>query len=163
MWLQSYFLKFDREEKLFLFRNNINLYSEIPISIPSIIPKLKSSEDYINLPFFNNWIVGFTIAEGSFFIKFNNDGCFQLRQRLHLLLFQAFNLKFQTNRKIGLDKSLYNQFSVSSKADIQKVITFFSYSGHHPLLGYQLMRYENWLSNLRISKRYGDLIYPTNK
>jgi hypothetical protein len=59
------------------------------------------------------------------------------------LLFQAFNLKFQTNRKIGLDKGLYNQFSVSSKADIQKVINFFSYSGHHPLLGYQLMRYEN--------------------
>ncbi len=151
------------DKAIFLFKNNINLYPEIPINILSMNQKLNSPEDYINLPFFNNWIVGFTIAEGSFFIKFNNDGCFHLRQRLHLLLFQAFNLKFQTNRKIGLDKSLYNQFSVSSKADIQKVITFFSYSGHHPLLGYQLMRYENWLSNLRISKRYGDLIYPTNK
>ena len=160
-----FFLTEKRQEQynkvIFLFRNNINLYSEIPISIPSIIPKLKSSEDYINLPFFNNWIVGFTIAEGSFFIKSNNDGCFQLQQCLHLLLFQAFKLKFQTNRKIGLNKGLYNQFSVSSKVDIQNVINFFSYSGHHPLLGYQLIRYENWLLNLRKSKRYADLIYPS--
>lgn len=151
------------DKAMFIFINNINLYSEIPINIPSKNQILNTSEDYIHLPFFNNWIVGFTIAEGSFFIKSNNDGCFQLRQRLHLLLFQAFNLKFQTNRKIGLDKGLYNQFSVSSKADIQKVINFFSYSGHHPLLGYQLMRYENWLSNLRISKRYSNLMYPINK
>lgn len=148
---------------MFLFVNNINLYSEIPINIPSKNEKLKTSEDYINLPFFNNWIVGFTIAEGSFFIKSNNDGCFQMHQRLHLLLFQAFNLKFQTHRKISLDIGLYNQFSVSSKDDIQKVINFFSYSGNHPLLGYQLIRYENWLFNLRITKQYGNLIYPVNK
>jgi hypothetical protein len=76
-------------------------------------------------------------------IKSNNDACFQLRQRSHPLLFQAFRLKFQTKRKIGLDRDMYNQFSVSSKTDIQKVINFFSYSGHHSLLGYQLIRYEN--------------------
>lgn len=75
-------------------------------------------------------------------MKSNNDGCFQLRQRLNSLLFQAFKLKFQTNRKINLYQRLYNQFSLSSKTDIQKVINFFSYSGHHPLLGYQLIRYE---------------------
>lgn len=76
-------------------------------------------------------------------MKSNNDGCFQLRQRLNSLLFQAFKLKFQTNKKIGLDQGLYNQLSLSSKTDIQKVINFFSYSGYHPLLGYQLIRYEN--------------------
>lgn len=86
--------------------------------------------------------MGFTIAEGSFFIKSNNDGCFQLRQRKDSLLYEAFKLKFETNRKISLDKGLYNQFSVSSKSDIQKVINFFSFSGYHPLLGYQLIRYE---------------------
>ena len=121
---------------------------------------LNTAEDFINLPFFNNWIVGFTIAEGSFLIKSNNDGCFQIRQRLNSLLFQA--LKFHTNRKISIDQGLYNQFSLSSKTDIQKVINFFSYSDHHPLLGYQLMRYKNWLSKLRLSKRYLNLIYPDN-
>jgi len=37
-------------------------------------------------------------------------------------------LVFETSRKIDTEKGLYNQFSVSSKADIQKVINFFSRS-----------------------------------
>lgn len=54
-------------------------------TIPSIsnIPKLfyvENPEDYIKLSFFKNWIVGFTTAEGSFFIKSNNDACFLLKQ-----------------------------------------------------------------------------------
>lgn len=149
------------DKAIFLFKNNIKYYSEIPNNILSFSHKLNTVEDYINLSFFNNWIVGFTIAEGSFFIKSNNDGCFQLRQRKDSLLFEAFKLKFETNRKISLDKELYNQFSVSSKSDIQKVINFFSFSGHHPLLGYQLIRYEKWLSDLRGTKRYKDLIYSS--
>ena len=150
------------DKAMFLFKNNINLYTEIPVSFPLMNQVLNKAEDFINLPFFNNWIVGFTIAEGSFLIKSNNDGCFQIRQRLNSLLFQALKLKFQTNSKISIDQGLYNQFSLSSYTDIQKVINFFSYSGHHPLLGYQLMRYENWLSSLRLSKRYLNLIYPIN-
>jgi hypothetical protein len=151
------------DKAIFLFKKNIKLYSEIPINIPLMTEKLNNPNDYINLPFFNNWIVGFTIAEGSFLIKSNNDGCFQLRQRMDLFLFQSFNIKFQTNKKIGLGKGKYNLFSLNSKSDIQKVINFFSYSGHHPLLGYQLIRYQNWLLSLRTSKRYGGLIYPIDK
>ena len=148
---------------MFLFKNNISLYSKIPEIIPSITQVFNKVEDFIDLPFFNNWIVGFTIVEGSFLIKSNNDGCFQIRQRLNSLLFQALKLKFQTNRKISIDQGLYNQFSLSSNTDIQKVINFFSYSGNHSLLGYQMIRYENWLRNLRSSKRYSDLIYSINK
>ena len=33
------------------------------------------------------------------------------------------------------EKGIYNQFSVCSKADIQTVIDFFSFSGFHPLIG----------------------------
>jgi hypothetical protein len=69
------------------------------------------------------------MSEGSFFVKKNNDGCFQLKQRVHVMLFEAFKLVFETSRKIETEKGIYNQFSVSSKADIQKVINFFSFSG----------------------------------
>jgi len=86
------------------------------------------------------------MAEGSFFVKNNNDGCFQLKQRVHVLLFEAFKLVFETTRKIqgqgqGENIGPYNQFSVSSKADIQKVINFFSFSGHHPLIGLKGIQY----------------------
>lgn len=97
------------------------------------------------------------MSEGSFFVKANNDGCFQLKQRIHINLFEAFKLVFDTNRKIALassfrrkedwgcfaetEKGLYNQFGVSSKSDIQKVINFFSFSGLHPLVGLKGIQY----------------------
>jgi hypothetical protein len=85
--------------------------------------------------------VGFAMSEGSFFVKANNDGCFQLKQRIHINLFEAFKLVFDTNRKIETEKGLYNQFGVSSKSDIQKVINFFSFSGLHPLVGLKGIQY----------------------
>jgi len=81
------------------------------------------------------------MAEGSFFIKKNNDGCFQLKQRIHSNLFESFKLVFETKRKIDTNKELHNQFGVSSKADVQKVINFFSFSGLHPLVGLKNIQY----------------------
>ena len=81
------------------------------------------------------------MAKGSFFVKNNDDGCFQLKQRVHVMLFEAFKLVFETNRKINTEKGLYSQISVCSKADIQRVINFFSFSGFHPLIGRRLIEY----------------------
>jgi hypothetical protein len=85
--------------------------------------------------------VGFTMADGSFLMKVNNDGCFQLKQKIHIELFEAFKLIFNTNRKLTIEKGLYIQFSVSSKADLQNVINFFSFSGLHPLIGLKGIQY----------------------
>jgi len=74
-------------------------------------------------------------------MKINKDGCFQIKQRIHYQLFEAFKLLFDTNRKITIDKENYIQFSVSSKTDIQKVINFFSFSGLHPLTGQKNIQY----------------------
>jgi LAGLIDADG endonuclease len=145
---------------IYILENDIKMYAEIPSVIPDLFPLPETALNYTNLPFFKNWIVGFTIAEGSFLIKSNKDACFQLRQRIHNTLFESFKLNFKTNRKIGLDNKLYNLFSVSSKADIQRVIDFFSFSGNHPLLGHQNIRYEKWLIYLKNSKRYNSLKFP---
>lgn len=86
---------------------------------------------------------GYKASEGSFFIKSNNDGCYQLKQRLHTNLFEAFKLIFNTaqrSRKIDTTNN-FSQFGVSSKADIQKVINFFSFSGLHPLIGLKYIQY----------------------
>ena len=69
----------------------------------------------------------FTSAEGSFILKENNEGCFQLKQRIHIQLFEAFKLLFDTKRAIYIEKNTYAQFSVSSKKDIQNVINFFHF------------------------------------
>ena len=81
------------------------------------------------------------MAEGSFFIKSNNDGCFQLKQTIHVNLFLSLKLLFNTTRKIEVENNMYNQFSVTSKTDIQSVINFFSFSGLHALVGLKGISY----------------------
>ena len=144
---------------MYILINDIKLQSNIPENIPSFFKVPENPKDYTSLPFFKNWIVGFTCSEGSFFMKSNNDGCFQLKQRLHSNLFESFKLIFETNRKIDITNN-FSQFSVSSKSDIQNVINFFSFSGLHPLIGLKLLQYQKWLNSLHKSIRYNKLNYP---
>jgi LAGLIDADG DNA endonuclease family protein len=156
---------------MLILKEELKIYDQIPTvtcfedsgnrkEIPLLLEFPKTALDHLNLLFFKNWIVGFTQADGSFCVKANNDGCFKLKQRIHVQLFEAFNLIFKTSRKIGTEKYLYNQFSVSSKTDIQTVINFFSFSGFHPLVGLKGIQYLNWLTTLRNSYRYCNLNFP---
>lgn len=144
-----------------ILKNDIKMFNEIPSQnkIEHIFKLPENAYGYTLLHFFKNWIVGFTSSEGSFFIKSNNDGCFQLKQRMHIDLFEAFKLVFNTKRKIGTINN-YNQFSVSSKSEIQTVINFFSFEGLHPLVGLKYIQYIKWLNNLQNSVRYNELHYP---
>lgn len=126
---------------MFVFFCKLTKFDTIPPILPlyTWLPMLPSTAlGYLDLPFFLFWIVGLTASEGSFLVKGNNDACFQLKQRIHILLFDAFKLVFGTNRKIGTEADLYQQFSVSSKKDIQTVIDFFS---KYNLIGYKLVQY----------------------
>jgi len=147
---------------MLIMKQSITLFENLPSenNIPNVFKNPINAVDYTKLVFFSNWVVGFTMAEGSFFIKDSNDGCFILKQRLHDNLFQSFRLLFKTNRKIDVENNTYNQFSVSSKADVQTVINFFSFSGLHPLIGLKGIAYMQWLSSLRTSTRYKLLKFP---
>lgn len=150
---------------MIILREDIKVFDHIP-SI-DIIPKTFSlpvnPADYLILSFFRNWIVGFTMAEGSFFVKNNGDHCFSLKQRIHTDLFEALKLIFKTSIKVEIQDNKYNQFTVSSKKDIQTVINFFSFSGLQPMVGLKNISYAIWLNNLKNSKRYSNLIYPPMK
>jgi hypothetical protein len=150
---------------LHIFKQDIKSFNDIPVkeNIPIANDLPITAVGYTKLHFFYNWIVGFTMSEGSFFVKSNNDGCFQLKQRIHTNLFESFKLVFDTNRKLEVNKELYNQAlcdGVSSKADIQKVINFFSFSGLHPLVGLKYIQYLKWLDTLSNSFRYKHLNFP---
>ena len=148
---------------MYILREDIKLFSLVNHKdIPVVFNLPTTSVGYLDLHFFLDWISGFVAAEGSFFIKINNDGCFQIKQRIHENLFSAFKLVFETNRSITTDSNLYNQFGVSSKSDIQKVINFFSFSGVHPLMGHKYIQYIKWLEDLSNSKRYKNLHYPVS-
>ena len=146
---------------MFIFKNDLKLFEKIPNKeIPTIFQLPKTALEFLNLAFFNNWLVGFTNAEGSFCIKNNNDGCYQLKQRIHTQLFAAFQLFFNTKRSIYIENDMFAQFCVSSKTDIQTVINFFSFSGCHPLIGLKSIQYFKWLTDLQNSYCYRNLNFP---
>jgi len=147
------------DKVIFILKNEIKKYSELPAEIPAYNKLPQTAEGYSKLPFFYNWIVGFSMAEGSFFIKNNKDICFSLRQREHLLLFEAFKIVFNTKTK-GENSGGFSKFIVTSIKDIQKVVEFFSFSGLHPLLGYKLIQYNKWINEIRKSTRYYNLKLP---
>ena len=166
IYYKIYFLTKTRREQfdlaMHIFENNLKSFSNIPnvndrasyCKFPDI------ASGYLKLHFFKNWLVGFTNAEGSFFIKNNKEGCFQLKQRIHYQLFEAFKLLFKTKRNINIEKNRFAQFTVSSKTDIQTVINFFSFSGCHPLIGLKSIQYFKWLTDLQNSYRYRNLNFP---
>jgi hypothetical protein len=147
------------DKAMFILQNNIKKYSELPEEFPVYNNLPVTAEGYSKLDFFQNWTVGFTIAEGSFYIKNNKDICFSLKQRTHELLFEAFKIIFSTKVKIDTSDN-YSKFMVSSVKDIQKVVNFFSFSDLHPLVGYKLTQYNGWLNSIRESSRYGNIKLP---
>ena len=56
---------------MFILKHNIKLYEEIPDIkfIPTLFELPNNSTNYVNLGFFKNWIVGFTMSEDYFLIK----------------------------------------------------------------------------------------------
>ena len=148
---------------MLILKNDLKLYSQISQykEVPTIFKLPKTNKDYLSLAFFKNWLVGFTNAEGCFCLNKNSDGSFQLKQRIHVQLFEAFKLLFNTRRNIIIESDKYAQFSVSSKTDIQTVIDFFSFSGLHPLIGLKYIQYLKWITSLQNSYRYKNLNFPS--
>jgi hypothetical protein len=144
----------------YIFKNNIKYFTDIPFYIPYLFILPNSCLNFIKISYFNNWIIGFTIAEGSFLIKSNNDGCFQLKHTKQKYLLESILLELNSNKKIYLEKDKYSYFSISSKNEIQNVIKFFSFSGNHPLIGLKLISYQQWIKSLKNIKRYKDLKFP---
>lgn len=151
------------KKAIYCMESGCNKLSQIPEILPFYIFDVYlpiTVSVYLLLPFFNKFVIGFTIAEGSLLIKKNFDGCFQIKQRLHIELFEAFKLLFNTTRKITIENKLYAQFVVLSKKDIQTVIYFFSSCEELTLLGNKHFQYKNWLMHLKSSKRYSKLNFP---
>lgn len=149
-----------------VFYDDINEQELLDFTINNI--KL---EGFNNLWFFNNWLVGFTMAEGSFLEKKNNDICFKLKQKNNFILFKEILEYLGTTQKLSINQGKYVEYSASSKKDIQLIIYFFSYNDFVikpdikcystvSLRGLKLISYNKWLLTIKESKRYSKLILP---
>lgn len=123
-----------------------------------------SAQDLLNLNFFAYWLVGFTIAEGSFGVKVNGSAFFQIRQKglENYNLIKAICVLIADRKpNIKADYSHSYQLSLSSKdldlAGVKKVVYFFSASDTM-LHSHKLIQYNEWLVYLKTSKRYKDTV-----
>lgn len=143
----------------YILNNNIINYNDIKYykkDIDNYINNNIIKYKFNNLSYFNYWLVGFTMAEGSFYTKKNNDICFQLKQKYNFELFYDIKKVFSINKGISINKDKYIQLTISSKKDIQKVISFFS-QDNYLLLGYKNIEFNKWLLDLKSSNRYKNL------
>nr|YP_009722338.1 hypothetical protein [Morchella importuna]QGN66740.1 hypothetical protein [Morchella importuna] len=133
--------------------DNINFKEPEFIAIPT--------HDLVNLDFFADWLVGFTIAEGSFGLKANGSAFYQIRQtgddNLNLLKAACLIIAGKEANPMKADSVGSYQLTLSSKFDIQKVISFFSSPNDHLLYGYKLSQYTLWLTALKNSSRYSQI------
>ena len=158
------FLTFNRRKQFFLLNyiieNNIKHWDNLDLSaIENLF--LKSNKqlkfvDIINLPYFNNWLAGFTIAEGSFHIKKRGTAHYSIVQSgienyeiikaIHYFIKGPDSLNYQ----IKPENSKVYRISFSSKKDLNFIINFFD----NRLLGLKKLQYDNWKSYV-ISKNKG--------
>lgn len=156
------FLTFNRARQFALLNhileNNLIHWNEVKFT-PSIT--IYSSDDILKLDFFGNWLVGFTIAEGSFFFKANGSAYYQIKQKgiENYAIIKAICLLIADReaKAIKADSADCYQLSLSSRIDVQKVVDFFSSPDNHPLYGYKLEQYNLWLLSLKRSSRYKNI------
>lgn len=149
---------------IYILDNNITEWNKVYLKEYSINLNNYNVMFYLDLEYFHDWIIGFTIAEGSFGIKNDGSAFFQIRQTgieaYEIIKAICLVIAKREAYVIKPDKSNSYQLSLSSKKDIQSVINFFSSIKNHELIGYKLIQYNIWLSKLRISRRYKNLIFP---
>lgn len=164
--IKEYNLKFLTSQRVkqfalvnYILENSITHWENIQFKEPKFIGI--PAQDLIKLDFFGDWVVGFTMAEGSFGLKISGSAFYQLRQtgddNLDLLKAACLKITGREANPFKADSVGSYQLSLSSKIDIEKVVYFFSSSNYHPLYGYKLSQYKLWLTALKNSSRYSKI------
>ena len=120
-------------------------------------------ESLLKLDFFVYWVVGFTIAEGSFGIKSDGSAFFSIKQKgsenYNIIKAICLLITGREARPIKADTADCYQLTLSSKLDVEKVVKFF-FSPDNTLYGHKLLQYKQWLNALKMSNRYKNIKFP---
>jgi len=153
------FLSYNRRKQYFLLKyiieNNITHWEDLNLEeinnlFKKIIKQLDFS-DIINLPYFNNWLIGFTMAEGSFHFKSNGRGHYSIVQsgheNYHLIKAIHYFIKgsLSLHHQIKPANSKVYRVSFSSKIDLMFILNFFE---NNQLLGLKKLQFDNWKSDI---------------
>ena len=158
------FLSYNRRKQFFLFKyiieNKITHWEDLNLDQINNLFLNSSKElefsEIINLPYFYNWLVGFTIAEGSFHVKSNGKAHYSIVQsgheNFHLIKAIHYFIKGSEslNYNIKPESERVYRISFSSKKDLKFIINFFD----NTLLGLKKEQFNNWKSYILSNNKF---------
>lgn len=148
------FLNYNRRKQFFLLRyiieNNLKYCEDINLNKINnlFVESNKKLEftDIINLPYFNHWLLGFTVAECSFHIKARDTAqCsivqsdienYPIIKAIHYFIKGPESLNYH----IKPENSKVYRISFSSKKELNFILNFVD----NNLLGLQKLQFDNW-------------------
>lgn len=138
-------------------------------------------DDYfkqIDKIFFDNWLVGFTEAEGSFYFIKNNlsdmnnllqhetplRAEFRISQNNNFFLLNKIRERLKINRKVSLQSNSANHYYVlgGSNLSLQNVIDFYTNPNLVKFKGLKYLQFVLWLKGIKNVVRHSKLKIPTN-
>jgi len=124
-------------------------------------PRGLSVLELLALPYFDHWLVGFTVTEGSFGIK-PSDGSafFSISQTLEPNLIEAIQQRFGFSYTINPNKDGSYELQTTSVAGIQAIIDFYTSPDVFTLRGYKLEQFKRFCSNIQTIPRYRNVRVP---
>jgi len=143
---------------------------------PDNIYKISIENLFINIDYnyFDNWLVGFTEAEGSFyFIKTNiTNNIYQIPLRAEFRLSQSNNFyllnkikeRLKLTRKVSLQTNSSNHYYIlaTSIITVQNIINFYTNSNIVKLKGIKYLKFILWLKGIKNIIRYKNIKIPKN-
>jgi hypothetical protein len=146
-----FFLTNTRREQynkaMYILENNIKLFSEIPEVLPILNPLPKTAIGYTSIPFFNNWIVGFTVTRANFKIFLNQQDFIKLKFSIILHIKDIFTLNLiRDTLNVGSVKLLPDsnkvKYQVNKDEELKnKILPLF---GEFPLLTTNFLDYHDF-------------------
>lgn len=138
---------------------------------PNIFYKLTIDDLLVNLKekcpdYFDNWIVGFTEAEGSFYFvkdyknpQHNLRAEFRISQNDNKLLLNHIRNRLNLKREVALTTNSKNHYYIiaTSIQTIKNIIIFFSNPSLVKLKGKKNLKFKLWLKGIKSITRYRNI------
>jgi Cytochrome C and Quinol oxidase polypeptide I/LAGLIDADG endonuclease len=156
---------------------DIVFIKELLNNIPHNLYKISIDDLFKNIDnnYFDNWLVGFTEAEGSFYFVKNNKSYisqsqiplraeFRLSQNNNLLLLNKIKKKLKISRKVSLQTKSTNHYYLvaASTLSIQNVIDFYTNPYLIKFKGIKYLQFILWLKGIKNIIRHKKVKIPIN-
>ena len=159
---------------------DITFIKQLMDNVPNNLYNITIEDLFKNIDnnFFENWLVGFTEAEGSFYFLKNNisniDNVsqlitslraeFRLAQNNNFFLLNKIKEKLKISRKVSLQGKSSNHFYIvaASTLSLQNVINFYTNPNIVKFKGEKFLQFILWLKGIKNIVRHNKVKIPIN-